>query len=551
MAALAPAYRPRRPTETILYGLVRDHLATFLAHARETYAAPLPRYVQEELRGYLRCGVFAHGFVRAHCDGCGHDLLVAFSCKARGVCPSCAGRRMANTAAHLVDRVLPAVPVRQWVLSLPFELRRLAAFDAKVLAALARIFAEALSDRYRQWGSREGLGPSQTGAITFVQRFGSSLNLNVHLHVVVLDGVFVRDATEHPVFHAAPPPSRRELDHVLERVHRRASAWLVRHGYVDESPLEARSNDMPSPTPLDVCADLAMQRGTTTTIRDGGEEEAEQGIGARTAPAHEAADHEGFNLHASVRIEAADDLGRERLCRYGARPPFSLERFRKLPGGRVGYRFKKARGGRAKLLVVTPLELLARIAALIPPPRYPLVRYHGVLAPRSSWRKAVIPRAPEVDATHAKKDRHEHVKSADRTARREGDAHSPSRGDDDADHLPKRRARAAFAAPYFSATYLAPNVIAIRHWERLRGGLLFATAPRIAWSVLLRRTFDVDVLECAKCHGRLRVLGAVEDPLTARALLEQLGLPTDAPAQPRARDPSTLDGQDPTDDRDE
>ena len=99
--------------------------------------------------------------------------------------------------------------------------------------------------------------------------------------------------------------------------------------------------------------------------------------------------------------------------------------------------------------------------------------------------------------------------------------------------------------------YLAPNVIAVRHWERLRGGLLFATAPRIPWSILLRRTFDVDVLECAKCQGRLRVLGAVEDPAAARALLEQLGLPTDAPVQPRARDPSTLDGEDPTDDRDQ
>jgi hypothetical protein len=386
-----------------------------------------------------------------------------------------------------------------------------------------------------------------------VQRFGSSLNLNVHLHVVVLDGVFVRDETESAVFYSAPPPSRRELDHVLERVHRRVSTWLVRHGHVDTLPLEARSNETPSTTPLDACADLAMQRGTTTTMRDDGEEENEEGkeSGARTAPAHEAADHAGFNLHASVCIEAADDLGRERLCRYGARPPFSLERFRKLPGGRIGYRIKKARGGRAKLLVVTPLELLARIAALIPPPRYPLVRYHGVLAPRSSWRKAVIPRPPEVDASHAKKDRHEHVTGADRASRRERSAHSSSRRDDDADHPPKPRVRAASAASDLSATYLAPNVIAIRHWERLRGGLLFATAPRIPWSTLLRRTFDVDVLECAKCHGRLRVLGAVEDPLVARALLEQLGLPTDAPAQPRARDPSTLDGEDPTDDRDE
>lgn len=555
MAALAPTYRPRRPTETILYGAVRDHLATFLEHARETYSAPLPRYVNDELRGYLRCGVFAHGFVRAHCDACGHDLLVAFSCKARGVCPSCAGRRMANTAAHLVDRVFPAVPVRQWVLSLPFELRRLAAFDANVLAALTRIFAEALSDRYRTWGRGARLGACRTGAVTFVQRFGSSLNLNVHLHVVVMDGVFVREM-EDIVFHAAPLPTRGELDHVLERVHRRVSAWLARHGHIGASSIEADSDEMSSPTPLDACAHLAMQRGVTKMMRDDGKEEVDANAsGARTAPAHEATDHEGFNLHASVRIEAADDLGRERLCRYGARPPFSLERFRNLRGGRIGYRIKKARGGRAKLLVLTPLELLARIAALIPPPRYPLVRYHGVLAPRSSWRKSVVPRPPERDVSRAKKDsRGQRVTDSGRDPFRERGPHS-ARADDEANHRRKPPVLATFAVTDFSATYLAPNVIAVGHWERLRGGLLFATAPRIPWSILLRRTFEVDVLECAKCHGRLRILGAVEDPTVARAVLEQLGLPADAPVQTppvqtRARDPSTLDGEDPTDDRD-
>ena len=78
VATLAPAYAPRRPTETALYGIVRDNLETFLAWARETYAKPLPRYVEQELRAYLRCGVFAHGFVHCRCDDCGHDILVAF-----------------------------------------------------------------------------------------------------------------------------------------------------------------------------------------------------------------------------------------------------------------------------------------------------------------------------------------------------------------------------------------------------------------------------------------------------------------------------------------
>jgi hypothetical protein len=267
LSALAPAYRPRRPTETVLYGIVSDFLKTFLTHARDSYEAPLPRYVEDELRGYLRCGVFAHGFVRAHCDTCGHDLLVAFSCKARSVCPSCAGRRMANTAANLVDRVLRAVPIRQWVLSLPWELRALAAFKADVLSALARVFVEAVFARNQRWAREQGLGEARSGAVTHVQRFGSSVNLNVHFHVMVLDGVFTRDEPGCPSFHHAPPPTRAELDQVVRHVHRRVIAWLARRGHLGVFP-EACSQDTPAQTSLDACAAIAMGRGAVRILRD-------------------------------------------------------------------------------------------------------------------------------------------------------------------------------------------------------------------------------------------------------------------------------------------
>ena len=117
--------------------------------------------------------------------------------------------------------------------------------------------------------------------------------------------------------------------------------------------------------------------------------------GLEAPPVDEGAvEHDGFNLHASVAVAAGDDLGRERLMRYGARPPLALDRLRRLPGGRIGYRIKKLRDGRAKHRVMTPLEFLARLAAIVPPPRYPLLRYHGVLGPRSAWRRDVVPRAP-------------------------------------------------------------------------------------------------------------------------------------------------------------
>ena len=115
-----PGYYRRRPEETVLYEALRAHLATFLERCDESGSeATLPAHVRGEFERFLTCGILAHGFVRVRCPTCRDDLLVAFSCRGRGFCPSCGGRRMADTAARWGDRVLPRVPWRQWVLSLP------------------------------------------------------------------------------------------------------------------------------------------------------------------------------------------------------------------------------------------------------------------------------------------------------------------------------------------------------------------------------------------------------------------------------------------------
>jgi hypothetical protein len=90
---------------------------------------------------------------------------------------------------------------------------------------------------------------------------------------------------------------------------------------------------------------------------------------------------------------------------------------------------------------------------------------------------------------------------------------------------------------------LAPNTLGVRDWSRLLGGLLYATSPRLSWSKLLRRTFDIDILDCAKCHGRLRVVAAIVDVRDARRILERLGVPSAGPQAARARDPTHLDDE--------
>jgi hypothetical protein len=147
---------------------VRENLESYLAACRDDpdahYGTPL--HVEKALREYLECGILAHGFARAYCDGCGHDFLIAFSCKGRDLCPSCATRRMVETAAHLVDQVLPRVPYRQWVVSVPKRVRWHMQRKPEVAGALLRIFLRAVETRLCQ-RSPDAPRDGRFGAVAF------------------------------------------------------------------------------------------------------------------------------------------------------------------------------------------------------------------------------------------------------------------------------------------------------------------------------------------------------------------------------------------------
>ena len=219
----AAAYRPRKPEETILYSVVAEQLETFLARQQERDRG-VPGFVEDDFRSFLTCGVLEFGFLRLFCESCKRDRLVAFSCKNRSWCPSCGGRKMADTAAHLVDRVIPDVPVRQWVLSLPFALRYRLAFDAGKIAEVLRIFARAVFGSLKQRARDSGILKGQCGAVTFIQRSGSALNLNVHFHMAVMDGVYASAGEgEAPRFYALRPPEQRDVAKVASRVAQQAA----------------------------------------------------------------------------------------------------------------------------------------------------------------------------------------------------------------------------------------------------------------------------------------------------------------------------------------
>jgi len=204
-------YERHKPEQTLLHEVVREQLESFLSRAREQ-GAPVARFVERELRAYLDCGVLGRGFIRVHCDGCGHDRLIAFSCKGRGFCPSCGGRRMAETAARLADGVIPEVPIRQWVLTLPYPLRYRCAWDARLTSEVLRAFLRALfADQRRRARRHHGIRAGHCASITFIQRFGSALNLAPHFHSLVFDGVYAGPAHDPGPFLPLPPPETADV----------------------------------------------------------------------------------------------------------------------------------------------------------------------------------------------------------------------------------------------------------------------------------------------------------------------------------------------------
>jgi ribosomal protein S27E len=224
----AARYERHRPERTLLYQLVQEYYPAFKAHLAEQ-GGELPGYVEQEFEDYLKCGRLEHGFLRVRCDSCHAEHLVAFNCKRRGFCPSCGARRMAESAALLVDEVFPEQPVRQWVLSVPSPLRFLFASRPAVMGEVLGIVYRCIATHLiREAGfSRK---TARTGAVTLIQRFGSALNLNIHFHMLFLDGVYVERGDGSLRFCRVKAPTSAELTRLAHTLARRVGRFLEREG---------------------------------------------------------------------------------------------------------------------------------------------------------------------------------------------------------------------------------------------------------------------------------------------------------------------------------
>lgn len=336
------------------------------------------------------------------------------------------------------------------------------AWRPKRISLVLTLFLRALFAWQRRCARLQGVKNPLCGAVTCIQRFGSALNLNLHFHTLVPDGVFFEDALGAVQFHALAPPTPSDLEKLLRtlipRLWRKLAAELER------------------PPPSDWMQLLADAQLIGTS-----------GPPSSDPPRGLCVLMDGFSLHAGVSVDKADRDALERLARYRARPPVALRRLSLEPNGQILYRVKHAAPGGPRVLRLTPTQFLGKHAALVPPPRAHLVRFHGVFGPNSQHRARLVPTdsAPPVPRNSAP-----HL---DPSADKAGDTPPP----------------------------LKP------------GG----SGPRLDWASLLRRVFALDVLHCEHCGGRRQLVALITQADVAKKALARLGLPTEAPAPSSARAP--------------
>ena len=294
-AAGRPGYRPRSATND-LKEIVEDSMEELFgvwdARFRERFGPLHPR-TRSLLERFLRCGDLHFGFLRLRCDNpdCRHkgERLVPFSCKTRHLCPSCSQRRALQWAQRMVEEVLPVVPYRQLVFTIPIALRRPFLFERSLCGDLCRIAYTSTRDYLRQHARAfPGAKKATPAMIVSPQSHGDLLTHHPHAHSICSLGLFRPDGVYLPM---------EDVDFSgLEQLFRqRFFSLMLRRGKVRPETVE-RMRSWP---------------------------------------------HSGFQVDFARKIESEDRNGLQGLLSYMERAPVSLRRLTYLGDGRVHYQGTK------------------------------------------------------------------------------------------------------------------------------------------------------------------------------------------------------------------
>jgi len=398
------------------------------------------------------------------CEDCRYERLVAFSCKRRGFCPGCGARRMVDSAALLVDTILPRLPMRQWVLSFPFHLRLLFARQPLIMSKVLAIVYRAISTFLIK---KAGFShkTARTGAVTLIQRFGSALNLNIHFHMLFLDGVYrdEGDDTKEQRFQPVRTPTQMEMNILTEKISFRVAHYLEKAKMIERDSENAYLAD-------NTLGDNEMNahQGHSVQYRIA----VGQNIGKKVfalstlPPLPEDTQGEilgkvaGFSLHAGVVAKAHERSKLERLCRYISRPAVSEQRLSLTESGNIRYELKTPYRNGTTHIIFEPLDFISKLAAVVPIPRVNLTRYHGIFAPHHAHRAKVV---NMIDKSKIN-----------------------IQAEDVKDEAAKR--------------------------------------ARMTWAQRLKRVFDIDIKVCVACGGTVRIIACIEDQTVINQILSHLQL---------------------------
>ena len=359
---------------------------------------------------------------------------------------------------------------------------------------------------------------ARTGAVTLIQRFGSAANLNIHLHCLVLDGVY-RTTEGLPVFHAVRAPTPAELQALLARIIKRLMKFLTRKGFLIEE------QGMTTLAETDPDLALGPLRAAACTYRIAfGPRAGQKVLSLQTVPSpaeqpaqERCASAQGFSLHAEVCCAAHQRHKLEHLCRYITRPAIANERLTLNRAGQVVLTLKTPYRDGTTQVVMSPLEFMQRLAALVPRPRLHLIRFHGVLAPNAKLRSEIVP-------SSARQTGNVPVPGFPSSGRQTGPIPGPG--------FPSA-GRTAGNLPVLG---LPGAPIHATDSSDDPGDVLQHSAPaRMSWARLLKRVFDIDIEHCPHCGGTLKIIAATEDPPVIAKILTHLGWSARAPPRAPAR----------------
>jgi len=388
--AIHVRYQRHRPEQGLVYRTIESYWPKFVEEKRRV-GKVLPLFILDEFQNFLACGILENGFVRTYCDQCRYSGVVAFSCKRRGFCPSCCARRMNDEAAHLVNHVLPEIPHRQWVLSFPYHLRFLMACSQKLTNVAFRIFMQSVNAYQGKKAKGFGLKNVQTGSVLFIQRFGSALNLNIHGHAIFADGVFYKVGAEYK-FYRLPQPTLEDLILLTEQIQKKVLRKIEKLGLSETDQTVFDENALGELSAMSIAQKAGFGERSGQGLRHYGARKIE------VDPDDEdsfSANVGGYSLNARVVIAGNQRKKLERLIRYMARGPIASARLTEIFPNKLLYEMKTAWKGGTTHVSFSPLDFIARLAALIPPPRMNMVRYHGCFAPNFKDRKKIVKRQPQ------------------------------------------------------------------------------------------------------------------------------------------------------------